>query len=85
MQQRARVGERRRIELQFGIARPPRRAPRPGGRAEREHVLETMELAGVIVEDGKAHTERGGGERHAVGEQGHERHDGERAPRGRGA
>ena len=50
MQQRAGVGEGRRIELQLRIAGPPSIVPGPGGRAVGDDVPETIELARVIVE-----------------------------------
>ena len=58
VEERSRVREARRVELQLGIARPPVRVPRPRRRAVRDDVPEAVELAGVIVVAGGRDAER---------------------------
>ena len=78
VQRRARVGERRRIELELRVARPPPEVPRPRRRPQRDHVPEPIELAGMVVERGSRDAEGGRGERGTVADedqQGSARHE----------
>ena len=75
VKQRDRVRKPGRIELELRVAAPPARVPRPRRRAVVEHVPDSIQLPGVIIEPDQRGAERPRRERDAVRQQQDQRHE----------